>query len=172
MHGTLAADNWGGSTRGGPASGECALVTEESDMSWDVLIMRTDPRMPLHELPNDFVPESLGDADELRRRLAEFFGLLDWSDLAWGIFVGDGYALEFNFTRSGPVDAFTLHVHGGGDPVSPIVAMCKRFGWQACDCSTGEFMDLEHPSTDSWERFQAFRDKIVAQHRGQQDSQS
>jgi hypothetical protein len=130
-------------------------------MSWDVLIMNTGGRTRVDDLPEGFQPESLGDADELRSLLSGFFGSLDWSDPAWGILDNDEFSFEFNFTESGPVDTFMLLVRGGGDAVAPIVAMCKQFGWQALDCSAGEFIDLNHPSTNGWEGFQAYRDRVM-----------
>ena len=47
-------------------------------MSWDVCIIKSDGTTPFQELPNDFVPESLGDAEEVRRTLSEQFESLDW----------------------------------------------------------------------------------------------
>ncbi len=131
-------------------------------MSWDVLIMKTDGKTSVRELPTDFMPQPLGDAEELRRRLSARFASLDWSDPAWGTFDGDGFSIEFNFTESGPVDGFMLHVRGDGDAVSTIVAMCKQFGWQALDCSTSEFIDLDDPSLEGWNGFRTFRDRAVA----------
>ena len=52
-------------------------------------------------------------------------------------------------------------VRGGGDAVSPIVAMCKHFGWQAVDTSQGDFINLDDSSTDGWDGFQAFRDRVI-----------
>ena len=134
-------------------------------MSWDVLIMKMDSKTPLRDLPHDFQPECLGQTEELRLAIAKVLGPLDWSDPAWGIFCGDGFSIEFNFTKSGPLNSFMLHVRGGGDAVAPIVAMCRHFGWQAFDCSTGDLIDIENPLTESWEHFQAYRDRIVAEAR-------
>ena len=67
------------------------------------------------------------------------------------------------------MDSIMLHVRGGGDAVTPIVAMCRNCGWQALDFSTGKLIDLDHPSSESWQRFQAYRDKIVRQNRRDDD---
>ncbi len=134
-------------------------------MSWDVLILKADGTTPMGELPEDFKPDPLGQAEDLRKRLSEVFDSLDWTDPAWGILDGDGFSFEFNFKKSGIVDSFMLHVRGGGNAVAPIVAMCKHFGWQALDCSTGDFIDLNEPSTKSWEHFQAYRDRVVSPYR-------
>lgn len=134
------------------------------------MIMKCDGRTPIQDLPDDYKPEPLGDADLLRTELSEFFGGVSWDDPAWGILEGGGFSFEFNFTRSGPVDTFTLHVRGGGDAVTPIVAMCKHFGWQALDYSTGEFMNLDSPSSESWQRFQEYRDRVISAHRKSPDA--
>ncbi|MFO0939818.1 MAG: hypothetical protein U0930_03540 [Pirellulales bacterium] len=134
-------------------------------MSWDVMIMKCDGVSSLEELPEDFEFASLGDAAQLRGQLSDFFGNINWDDPAWGLLLSQEYSLEFNFTVSGPVENFTLHARGGGDVVTPIVAMCKHFDWQAVDYSTGELIDLDSPSSDSWQRFQEFRDKVLSQYR-------
>lgn len=132
------------------------------------MIMKCDEEAPIQNLPNDFKPDSLGDADRLRTELSAYFGGVCWDDPAWGILEGDGFSFEFNFTKSGQVDTFTLHVRGGGNAVAPIVAMCRHFGWQALDYSTGEFMDLDSPSLESWQRFQEYRDRVISVHRRSQ----
>ena len=124
--------------------------------------MKTDGKTAIHDMPNDYKPESLGEAEDLRPQLSEFFAnRIDWSDPAWGIFGCAEFSYEFNFTASGPVETFMLHVRGGGDAVTPIVQMCRHFGWMAIDCSAGEYLDLDSPNAESWTAFQAYRDKIV-----------
>lgn len=140
-------------------------------MSWDVMIMKCNGMNPFEEQPKYFEFPSLGDADQLRSQLSDFFGSIKWDDPAWGLLTSKEFTLEFNFTETGPVENFTLHARGGGDVVTPIVAMCKHFDWQALDYSTGELIDLDSPSSDSWERFQEFRDKVLSQYR-QEDNQS
>ena len=135
------------------------------------MIMKCDGKTAIQDLPDDFKPDPLGDADQLRNQLADFFGGVNWDDPAWGILEGDGFSFEFNFTKSGTVDTFTLHVRGGGDAVTPIVEMCKHFGWQALDYSTGDFIDLKSPTSESWQRFQEFRDRVISTYRDSPDSQ-
>lgn len=55
-----------------------------------------------------------------------------------------------------------LHVRGGGDPLPAIVSICKSNGWVALDCSSGELISLDAPSSKSWREFQGYRDQIVA----------
>lgn len=137
-------------------------------MSWDVMIHRFDgppPRVEDIADDHEFLP--LGEAPNVRRRISDALPAVDWGDPAWGVLEGDGFSIEFNFQAHGPVTGFMLHVRGGGDPITPIVAMCKLNGWAALDTSSGEFLDLAKPSVDGWESFQGFRDQIIGGIEGQ-----
>jgi hypothetical protein len=131
-------------------------------MSWDVLILNADgtPRS-LAEIPEDWQLRTMGDIETARAMINGTLPGVDWTDPAWGHFLGDGYSIEFNYPSAGEVDSFMLHVRGGGDPVSAIVRLCKRNGWAALDTSAGDFMDLDAPSREGWIQFQAFRDRVL-----------
>ena len=78
--------------------------------------MKTDGKTAIHEMPNDYKPESLGEADDLGPQLSEFFAnQIVWSDPAWGIFGCGEFSYEISIAASGPVETFMLHVRGGGD---------------------------------------------------------
>jgi len=115
----------------------------------------------LHDVPKDWVPNPLGDATVIRSAIAGTLPDTDWSNPSWGLSAGPGFSFEFNIQSEGPVDAFTIHVRGSGDPLPAIVSLCRANGWVAFDYSTGELLDLSNPSNESWERFQAYRDRIV-----------
>jgi hypothetical protein len=127
------------------------------------MIFRHDGAPPrVSEMPDDSSFPPMGQAHSVRARISESLPGVDWSDPAWGVFEGAGYSIEFNFQKDGAVDGFMLHVRGGGDPMEAIARLCATNGWVALDTSTGEFMDLQRPSRDSWESFQAFRDRALA----------
>lgn len=133
-------------------------------MSWDIMILNSDGTPDcLHDAPKDWMPKPMGEAASVRSAITSALPNTDWSDPAWGILAEDSFSLEFNFQKDGPVDAFTIHVRGGGDPLPSIVQLCTTNGWVAFDYSTGEMIDLEDPSRDSWMRFQAYRDRIISQ---------
>src|SRR5436309_3480088 len=111
-------------------------------MSWDVMIFSAR-NLPagIREPPDDWQAESMGEADDVRTAINASMPDVDWSDRAWGLLDGTGWSIEFNFQADGPVDHFMLHVRGGGNPITPIVALCKKNGWAALDTSTAEFID-------------------------------
>jgi len=114
-------------------------------------------------LPDDFEPPSMGNAQAIRNAISDAIPGVDWSDPAWGMIDGDGWSIEFNHQDTGETDQIMLHVRGSGDPVTAIVKLCKTNNWSAFDTTSGEFINLDAPSTDGWTGFQAFRDRAVTQ---------
>src|SRR5882724_2748444 len=96
-------------------------VTVEVAMSWDVMIFDFGGKTP----PVDEIQEAdmapLGPADEVRRRIAELPGGVDWSDPMWGLYRNDGYSIEFSVGEEEPVTHMMLHVRGGGDAIAAII---------------------------------------------------
>jgi hypothetical protein len=62
-----------------------------------------------------------------------------------------------------------LHVRGSGDPIAAIVKFARPLGWSVLDGSTGEFLDLDNPSQEGWQGFQAFRDERIKHYREKGD---
>ena len=117
-----------------------------------------DPR----KFTGDTKPPPLGDAGDVRSQITKVLPKVDWHDPAWGILEGSDWSIEFNHKKSGLSEYMMLHVRGGGDPLSAITAMCKSNGWVALDCSSGDLINLDAPSSKSWKEFQGYRDQIVA----------
>lgn len=122
----------------------------------------------MKDLPNGFEPSPLGSIDKVKERLTKVYPTVVWSmphaDYgSWGTYQdkGEGYSIEFSLGKKNPVESIMLHVRGSGSVVPKIVELCKQTGWKAIDTSSGEFMDLERPSSKSWEDFQSYRDRII-----------
>ena len=121
------------------------------------------------ELPEekDSVPRPMGEARTVIDQISRVLPGIEWFKNESGIYDGDGFLFEIGVGDESPVEAVMLGVRGGGDPVTSIVKLCRECGWVAFDCSTGELIDLNDPSDDGWQGFQAFRDKVIpAEHQG------
>ncbi|HEY2586870.1 MAG TPA: hypothetical protein VGI81_14085 [Tepidisphaeraceae bacterium] len=130
-------------------------------MSWDVMIFKFagEPPRTVGEIKNaNRIP--LGTAEEVRASISRILGAVDWTDPTWGTYEGDGFSIEFNVGRKDPIEHAALHVHGGGDAVSAIMALVRALGWSAIDGSTDEFLDPAAPCDAGWKGFQAFRDQV------------
>ena len=90
-------------------------------MSWDVMIFSAH-ELPAgsREPPDDWRPEPMGEADDVRAAINASMAGINWSDPAWGVLDGTGWSIEFDFQAEGPVDHFMLHVRGSGDPITPM----------------------------------------------------
>ncbi len=134
-------------------------------MSWDVIVFDFDGKPPANilGLPDDYEIPEIGASDVVRKAISSGFPATDWSDTGWGVVDGDGWSIEFNIGQEAEVGQMMIwHVRGSGDPVTPIAALCKAQGWSPLDSVDSQFLDLDAPSTEGWEHFQAFRDQILA----------
>jgi hypothetical protein len=131
-------------------------------MSWDVMVFNSDEPPPSGgEVPPDFEPIPLGDANDIRNRISESLPEVDWSDPAWGVLIHSDFTIEFNLQAEGGIEGFMLHVRGGGDPLMAICKVCSDNGWYPLDTSTGLFIDVNKPSSLGWEEFQQFRNNAI-----------
>lgn len=108
----------------------------------------------------DAQPESMGDRDELIDEFKKLSLNVDFSDKSWGIFYDGQTSIEINIGTDAKVNTIMFHIRGGGDPFRFMRATCDYFKWYALDCSTGHYIDFSKPPTESWDRWQKFRDKI------------
>jgi hypothetical protein len=141
-------------------------------MSWDVMVFNFhgDPPKDLDLMPDEGSLEALGPAERVREAISRTLLGVDWSDPTWGMYAGDGFTFEFNTGRDDPIVAIMVHVRGGDDAIAALLRFAVPNQWSLFDCSTSEFIDPNEPSQEGWEGFQAYRDTVVKQHRGTDDS--
>ena len=134
-------------------------------MSWDVMIFNLGGKQTadLEHLPeSEFKP--LGPGNEVRKQILSFLPGVEWTDPTWGLYVGNGFSLEFNVGHDDPIKDMMLHVRGGGDAIAAFMSFVVPLGWAALDCSTSEFLEPQNPSQEGWKGFQDFRDRALAEH--------
>jgi hypothetical protein len=131
-------------------------------VSWDAHILRLDrPVKSIDDLPHEYTPPPLGDADKVRAAISESFPGTDWTDPSWGMLDGGEFSLEFSLGSQVTVASMGVHIHGSGDPVSPLLRMCSMNGWSALDVQTTELLDPQAPHLSSWSNFCAWRDRAI-----------
>jgi hypothetical protein len=133
-------------------------------MSWDVSVVASkSPPPPVGQMADDWKGELLGSADEVRAKISTCLPAVDWSDVMWGILDGDGFTFEFNVGNEDPSDGFMIHVHGGGDAITPLLKLAKHWGWYLLDCTQGEWLHHCDIADAGWQGFQAYRDRVIMQ---------
>ena len=134
-------------------------------MGWNVTIYKLDE--PPQAVAAPFSPRVIGGTDDVRRRLTGGLPGLWWAGRA-GRLVGEGWVMEMTLwrhlapVREGTVDSVNVDVEGGGDPIAPLIHLCKAQGWLLFDDASAEFVDLERPSAETWEQLRSFADRRLA----------
>ena len=127
-------------------------------MSWDVVLVKE--RFEL-ENNNDYSPPYLGKRDEIIDALLKIFPNLDYTDESWGILNEADFSIEFNTGNDEIVDSIMLHIRGGGNPLNVIKLIIKEMNWEALDCSTTKFIEIDEDNLESWTEFQKYRDSVL-----------
>jgi hypothetical protein len=131
-------------------------------MGWDLHIFKLESGIKsVMTLPNDYQPLKIGMSTEIREIISQHFPNTDWNDPTRGLYDTPDYALAFSVLEEGLIDGFAIHVHGSGDPVTPIIALCKKQGWSLYDTSYGDLIDLNNPDSSTWQAFQEFRNRVI-----------
>lgn len=122
----------------------------------------------LEDLPDDFRFPTMGPAEEVRTRISDSFESVDWTDESWGIYIGDGFSIEFAIGSDPIVEQMTLFVRGGGDAVTSIAGFCRANQWYAFDIDSGDYIDLENPSDEGFRAFQKYRDRVLESYKNKE----
>jgi hypothetical protein len=112
-------------------------------------------------MPEDWRGDMLGTAAEVRGMISACLPEVDWSDLTWGSYEGDGFSFEFNVGRKDPIAGFMVHVRGGGGAVAALLQLADRWDWYLLDCSQGEWLHHCSDIDAGWQSFQAYRDRVL-----------
>lgn len=130
-------------------------------VSWDIAIMDLPAdAKSLGDIPQDFVPRTLGPRAALISKILEIAPSADFSDPTWGELTTPDFVVEFSMGREDPVASVMLHVRGGDVVVGFISALLQNLGLRAIDCSEGAFFE---PSTSaqSLAAWRDFRDRAI-----------
>lgn len=131
-------------------------------MSWDVLVLNYEGAPPPSDQMDDAPPpKPLGPAARVRKGINAYLPGVSWSANAGGVYEGEGYTIEFGFSKGEPIDSIMLHVRGEGDAIAAMLRFAEPNGWSLYDCSTDEYLDPANPSSEGWEGFQDFRDEAL-----------
>jgi hypothetical protein len=103
-------------------------------------------------------------------RIQELLPETDFKDPSWGILDGKGFSIEFNMGSKEICDGFMLHVRGGGDIATTVVArLLQHLRLRGLDCQTGDFFQHD-AAEESFRQWQAYRDVVI--HKKDSDASS
>jgi hypothetical protein len=138
-------------------------AVECSRVSWDIFVQDLPAgAKSVADIPEDFVPKSLGPRAELIRKICQVVPDADFSDPSWGLIRAPTFSIEVNIGKEAICDSFAFHVRGGGDgAVGLVAAILSHLGLRAIDAQTGEFFAWGQEALESFRKWKAFRDQVM-----------
>ncbi|WP_145453819.1 hypothetical protein [Gimesia panareensis] len=130
-------------------------------MSWDVAVFasRSDEASPRA----DWMPLDLGTMEAVQERISKALPGTVWTDDETGFWQNEGLSFEMSLTPrpdSLQVNLVFVRVCGNANPFSGLRQLAAATGWYLMDCSDSSWIDIENPSTASWDRFRSLRDSL------------
>jgi hypothetical protein len=132
-------------------------------MSWDIFVLDF-PRdtTTVEDVPEGFSPASLGKRSTIISRIEEVVPTANFSNLSWGLIDGDGWSIEVNIGDSEDCKGFVFHVRGGDEAVGVVAAVLQHLDLRAFDAQTGDFFVAGQEAVESFRKWRAYRDRVVA----------
>jgi hypothetical protein len=129
-------------------------------LSWDIFAQDLPVSISfLRDIPQDFVPQSLGQRVSLIARILEVVPQADFADPGWGKIRTPDCEIEIGMGNEEEVYSIAFHVYSGKLAPGVIVAILKALKLRALDSATGEIFN-EAGAADSFQKWQTYRDKI------------
>jgi hypothetical protein len=132
-------------------------------MSWDIIVMNLPPGLKsIKDLPNDFVPATLGKRSDIIAKISALFPESDFSDPTWGILQVPGCVIEFSMGEDEILDSFAMHVRGTDACPDTVAYILSGLGMRALDpqSESGVFEQDPKLRAKSFEAWRSFGDHI------------
>ena len=135
-------------------------------MSWDVVMIRTKTNSEtIDEIKSEnIIPFRQTEIAEAIKKISTELGAdYDCDNLSCQYLSSDSWAIEFHVGEDAETESVMLCMYGGEEPMAAFDALIANLNTRLIDCPTGEFISLGKPT--SFERWKAYRDKIVSNFR-------
>jgi hypothetical protein len=131
-------------------------------MSWDIHFQDFPDVASVQDIPDDYVPKSIGTRSDVIEKIKAQFQQADFTDPSWGLIKADSWSIEVNIGQDDVCESFTLHVRGGGDAMSAVERIAAATRARGIDMQTSEFF-LPDAANQSFGAWQKYRDQVVGE---------
>jgi hypothetical protein len=134
-------------------------------MSWDIFVQDL-PRdaKTLEDIPQDFVPASIGERSTIIAKIKEVVPSVDFSDPSLGIIDEDDWSIEVDIDDSEDCKGFAFHVHGGDAAVGVVAAILEHLNLRALDSQSGDFFIAGPEAVENFRKWRDYRDQVITRH--------
>jgi len=112
-------------------------------MSWDLFVQDWGNANTLDEIPDDFVPQSIGSRADIIDRIKEIEPIIDFSDPSLGFLENEYFSIEFSMGDNEELDSFVIHARGSELAAGCIANILSGLKLKAADGSTLNFFNTE-----------------------------
>lgn len=130
-------------------------------MSWDIHFQDFPDVASIDEIPDDYVPKSIGTRSEIIERIKSAFPQANFTEMGWGVIDGGEWSIEINVGEEEDCEGFMLHVRGGGDAITAVERIAEATGIRGIDIQTSQFFTPES-AMESFKVWQEYRDQAVS----------
>lgn len=131
-------------------------------MSWDLFIQDWGDFGVLDDIPDDFMPQSIGKRSEVISKIINTEPTVNFSNPSLGILENEYFSIEFSMGEEEELHSFAMHVHGNELAVPCIGNILSELQLKAADGSTSNFFDTEQAKTEM-AKWIAYRNQILNQ---------
>ncbi len=109
-------------------------------MSRDIFVQDLPPHATKpEEVPDDFVPKSIGTRTKVLEAIREIAPTADFSDPAWVTLDAEGFSIEFNLGVAETLQSFAMHIRGSDQGQETARRIVQRLGLRAIAIPPGVF---------------------------------
>jgi hypothetical protein len=134
-------------------------------MSWDLRVGIFPPQVrSVADIPRDFRPTSIGKRSEIISSIRKDAPTANFPDPSWGLISYQDWSIEVSLGAEEECTSFGLGIRGGDAALGVVVAILRRLNLRAIDCQTSEFFVSGKEALESFQRWKAYLDTVLASH--------
>lgn len=138
------------------------LNETEVAVSWDIFVQDIPAAATsVGDIPDDFTPRTLGNREDVIRRILEVVPTAVFDKPSWGTFDCEDFSVEFNMGDNEELDSFALHIRGGDTAAGLVADLLTRCGWRAFDPASDSGIFDVRSAVDSLARWRTYRNRVI-----------
>lgn len=130
-------------------------------MSWDLFVQDWGGFSSLNEIPDDFIPSTIGYRIEIIEKIKKAEPTVDFTDLSWGLIDNEHFSIEFNMGDEAIIHSFCMHVRGNKLAIPCIGNILNVLELRAADGASPNFFDIEKSKLHI-KKWIEYRNKIIS----------
>ena len=129
-------------------------------MSWDLFVQDWGDFNSLEDIPDDFMPKSIGKRSNIISKIISIEPTVNFSDPSLGILENEYFSIEFSMGEEEELQSFAMHVRGNELAVPCIGNILSGLQLKAADGSTPNFFDTEQSKMEMT-KWIAYRNQVL-----------